>query len=284
MDCHVVHACRVAVLLAVAAAGCESRERESPGETVDEARGRELLGRMSQVLAAAPTVRVTTTEARSRVRAAGDTVRETLNRDVVLRRPDRLHFKASGGAEMEGWYDGRRLILASHRDRVFAEAPMPATLDETFDVITQRYGMPMPMADLFYSSPTAALLSGTTTGGFMGRTKLDGVNADHLGFREAAVEWDLWLPARGDPLPLRMRIVRRSDARESVADVRFTKWDLTPQAGDSLFAARVPGDYEGIAMIQRAEAVMPSGTDSAGTGTDSAPSGTGARKGTRPPR
>jgi hypothetical protein len=40
-----------------------------------------------------------------------------------------------------------------------------------------------------------------------------------------------------------------------VIDLTFTKWDLASNAGDGTFLPKVPADYEGIAVLQRAAAV-----------------------------
>ena len=37
--------------------------------------------------------------------------------------------------------------------------------------------------------------------------------------------------------------------------VTFTTWDFSPTIDDNTFVPRVPADYEGIAVLQRAAAV-----------------------------
>ena len=69
------------------------------------------------------------------------------------------------------------------------------------------------------------------------------------------MDWELWLPAQGDPLPKRFKVVQKSRAGRPVIDLTFTEWDLAPQIGDATFIPKVPADYEGIAVLQRAAAV-----------------------------
>ena len=45
---------------------------------------------------------------------------------------------------------------------------MPDTIDRTLDALAERYDMALPMGDLFYGSAEKALLSDTTTGGYVG--------------------------------------------------------------------------------------------------------------------
>ena len=67
--------------------------------------------------------------------------------------------------------------------------------------------------------------------------------------------WDIWFPEQGDPLPLRLKIVQKSRRGEPAVDLTFTSWDLAAKVTDATFVPKVPADYEGIAIIQRAAAV-----------------------------
>jgi hypothetical protein len=207
---------------------------------------------MSEKLGSAKAFSVRTTETRDQVRHNGQTQQVKLSRDTVLQRPDRFYFKATGDTESEGWYDGHGLTLAMHKDKVYAQAHMPETLDRTLDAIHERYGIAMPLGDLLYSSPAKALLSDTTTGGWANRETVDGTALDHLAFADRGVSWEVWIPVTGDPLPRRFVATFPYDKRLRKADVTFSDWNFAPQASAERFDPKIPSDYEGIAMIQRA--------------------------------
>jgi hypothetical protein len=95
-------------------------------------------------------------------------------RETTVRRPDRLHSRVSGDRQNELWYDGRRFTLALHDQKVFGQARAPETLDRALDAIEERYGVSAPFADYAYSAPAKALLTSTTTGGWVGREAVDG--------------------------------------------------------------------------------------------------------------
>ena len=242
----------LAVLSVIACAACGAREPTTDAERL--ARGRDLIQQMSTRLAAATAVRVTTTEVRDLVHASGR--KETVSTTGVytMRRPDRFHTKATGGRGLETWYNGKTLTIAMHADKVFAQAPMPDTIDRTLDALAERYDVPLPMGDLFHSSAAKALLSDTTTGGYAGTENVGSTPAVHLAFKDIGVDWDLWLPVQGEPLPLRLKVVQKSRKGQPSADLTFTAWDFAPQA-DATFVPKVPAEFEGIAIVQRAAAV-----------------------------
>jgi hypothetical protein len=129
---------------------------------------------------------------------------------------------------------------------------MPETLDKTLDAMHERYGVATPLADFVYTSPAKALLTDTTTGGWVGRETVDGKQADHVSFKDTGVNWDLWVAATGEPLPIKAVVEFTDTRRLRKVELVFSDWNLAPQIASDRFTPSVPKDYEGIAMVQRA--------------------------------
>ena len=161
----VVTTISLAVVSAISMVACGSR---GPTDAERLAQGRELVQKMSARLAAATDISATTTEVRDMVRASGAKASVTLTAEYTMRRPDRFYVKSTGARSLEVWYNGKIVTVASHQHKVFGQAPMPETVDRTFDALAERYDLPLPLADLFYSAPEKALLSEKTTGGYAG--------------------------------------------------------------------------------------------------------------------
>ena len=242
----------VAILAAIALVACGS------GPTTDAerlARGKELVEQMGARLAAATAVTVTAKEVRDVVRSSGKKESMSLTSVYTIRRPDRFYAKHTGGRGLETWYNGKTITIAAHPEKVFAQAPMPETIDRTLDALAERYDMALPMADLFYGSAAKALLSDTTTGGYVGTENVGNTPCAHLAFKDVGVDWELWLPVQGEPLPQRLKILQKKRTGQPVVDVTFTGWDFAPQITDATFVPKVPAEYEGIALLQRAAAI-----------------------------
>jgi hypothetical protein len=109
--------------------------------------------------------------------------------------------------------------------------------------------------DLLYSRPETMLLSDDTKGGYVETQKVEGIDCHHLSFTTPGVDWELWLPTQGDPLPKRLKVTEKKQKGSPVIDVTFSNWNLAASAPDDTFKPKVPQDYEGIAILQRA-AVM----------------------------
>jgi hypothetical protein len=243
----------LAGLAAISLVACGHREPTTDAERL--ARGRELVQQMSARLAAATAVSVTTAEMRDVVRLSGGKETVSLTGVYTVRRPNRFYTKMTGGRGLESWYNGKTLTIAAHPDKVFAQAPMPDTIDRTLDALAERYDMALPMGDLFYGSAEKALLSDTTTGGYAGTENVGDTPCVHLAFKDVGVDWELWLPVQGDPLPKRLKVLQKRRTGQPVVDLTFTAWEFPPQISDATFVPKVPAEYEGIAMLQRAAAI-----------------------------
>jgi hypothetical protein len=230
---------------------CGEREPSTDAERL--ARGKEIVEKMSATLGSAQAFSIATREVRDQVKPSGEVQRVSLTRDTIVRRqPDRLYSKTAGDIQNEAWYDGVGLTLVMHKDKVFGQARMPETLDKTLDAMHERYGAAIPLADFAYTSPAKALITDKTTGGWMARETVDGKPTEHLAFKDTGVNWELWVAATGDPLPVKGVVEFTGNTRLKKVELTFTNWNFSPQIANDTFTPTVPKDYEGIAMLQRA--------------------------------
>ena len=254
-------------LCAAACGGADSTNREGAGTkresvpaTAEEkrARGDAILRQMSDKLKSAEAFTFVTAEVIERVRRNNEKVTLNVERRAAVRRPDRLWFQTSGDRELECTYDGRKVTLVSHKEKVFGEFPAPATLDETADAITYKYDIPLPIADLLTPDPQNTLKDEGTTGGMERLETVEGVECNVLAYQHPNVDFSLWVPTSGDPLPKKLSITYKARRGQPTTTVLFRNWNLTPQVSDDTFARKVPADYEGIPVIQSVRALVPS--------------------------
>ena len=244
----------IVVIAAFSSSGCSERDPTTPED--QRARGEAILKRMSDRLAAARAISLTTSEEIKHITRGGEPRVDRLTREVRLRRPNRLYFKVTGSRDFEAFYEGERLTLVSHREKVFGEFKTPPTIDDTIDVLGERYGIAVPIGDLLTGNAHRALMSSQTTGGWIGRESIDGTTCAHLAWRHPNVDWDIWIPESGDSLPRKLHIVYKVRRGRPDSTIVFKDWNLNAAVTDAMFARQLPADYEGIAVIQRASAVL----------------------------
>jgi hypothetical protein len=254
-DNHLLRRCAPLVVtcaMALVGSGCNRGPATPRTDAERLTLGKQIIDRMSAKLASAQTFSVKTHEVRHVTDSKGQPKQDTFDRETVLRRPDRFYTTTTGDRQNETWYDGVGMTLVVHKDKVFAQARMPETLDKTLDAMHERYGVAVPLADLMYSSPAKALIADTTTGGWVGRETIDGQETDHLAFKDKGVNWEVWVASTGDPLPTKAVAEFTEDKRLRKVEVSFREWNFAPQIASDRFTPKVPADYEGIAILQRA--------------------------------
>ena len=115
----------------------------------------------------------------------------------------------------------------------------------TLDALAERLDLPLPMGDLLYSSAEKALLSPTTKGGYAGTETVAGTPCTHLAFQDTGVEWELWIPEQGEPLPKRFKVVRTKRTGQPAIDLTFASWEVAPQVTDADVHSETAGRLRG---------------------------------------
>jgi hypothetical protein len=205
---------------------------------------------MSNTLAQARTFAFETSE-RIEIAIPGPEKKRVLNcdRKVVVRRPDGLFFelrsKDDPALSLTSYYDGRNLVVSDGPAKLWAQTTVPADLDGMLDDVSRRFGLPVPIADVVYSSPADAFIGKTTTGGFTGRETIEGVSCVALRYEDASVGVALWVPESGKPLLRRLELTYKRVPSVPVTRIDFKSWQLDlPVAGPMFVFTPSVGDGE----------------------------------------
>jgi hypothetical protein len=248
----VVRVLVLVVAVGLAAVGCSTTGgggATASGPVLD-ARSEELLRAMSDLLARTPALSYTTTQVFERVRRSGERVTERSTKQVVLERPDGLWVRTQGdGQDGALWYDGKTISVQSNPRKAYATAPVQATLDQLIDYVGERLAVPLPTADLLYTSPYDSFVGRTTRGKYQGRAEVEGVACHRLAFEDEAVDWQICLADGARPLPRRLEILYKTDRGQPRVTVTFTEWNLAPAIPADAFTFRVPEGYERVRLV-----------------------------------
>jgi hypothetical protein len=245
-------ACRcLAAVAVVTLAACSGHNLRTPEQAA--ARGDQLLRKMSDTLKAAPALSFTVAESHERVRRNGQKEAHSLRRDVVIRRPNRLwsHTTGSDNRDVRVTSDGATVTIVGDEQKVFATIKAPSTLDETLDLVDERYDLRLAVADFLYSSAHDSFADRQAKGGWVRRTTVDGRACDEVAYAMKAVDFTLSMNTAEPTLPCQMQITYKEEPGQPVSRLVFSNWNLQPQTPDSLFVAHVPAGYEKIPVIER---------------------------------
>jgi hypothetical protein len=179
------------------------------------------------------------------VLASGQKVEFNGTVDLKARRPNRLRIDVQSDRMNERlFYDGATFTVFQPTLGYYAAFQAPPTLSELVDVLEQRYGLDLPLADLFRLGADAqiAAIRGAT---LVGLSTVKGTVCSHYAFHQADIDWELWVQEGSQPLPRKLVITTTTDkSKPQYASVMT--WNLSPSFDEQGFVFTPPAQAQRI--------------------------------------
>jgi hypothetical protein len=199
----------------------------------------QALARMSSYLATQTAFDITARTSVDLVLTDGQKVKLDGNNHYTVRRPDGFIVEVATAAKTRRLiYDGKTLTLVSPELGYYASVEAPATIRETLDAAADRYGLHIPLQDLFrWTDPAMENRAAFQSALVVGPGKVDGHDAIQYAFREAEVDWQIWIRDGDKPVPLKVVIIDRNDPAHPQYEATLT-WNPTTQITKDSFTYR----------------------------------------------
>lgn len=205
-------------------------------EGVVEDEAVDALKEMSNYLMSAQTLQVNTVGSLDVVTNNGQRIQLDGTTTYKIRRPGFVIDYESDIKSRKFIYDGKTFTVYSPKLGYYATVAAPATNREVLDQIYNKFGIALPLEDLFRwgEGASAARLQALQSAYNVGPAKIDGVETDHYAFREADVDWEVWIQQGDQPLPRKLVIVDRNDPAKPTFSTRLS-WTVNPTFTDADF-------------------------------------------------
>ena len=175
-----------------------------------------------------------------RVLADGQKLQHTATADMDVERPNRLHVRMwSARAERELIYDGKTVTLFTPAQKYYSTIEFSGNLGELIKRLEDRYGVEVPLADMFVWGTPAATFDKIESAMNAGQDFIGKDLCDHYAFRQGLFDWQIWITAGAKPLPRKLVITNRSDEARPQS-VSLIDWNLKPTFKDSVFKFTPP--------------------------------------------
>jgi hypothetical protein len=167
----------------------------------------------------------------------------------LLSRPDKLRASRTGGyADVELVYDGKTLTVYDKYHKSFVQADAPGSVDQVVDRMRNEFGVEAPGADLLLSGVYDVLMKDVVDAKHIGRGVIDGVECEHLAFRNADTDWQLWVEVGPHPIPHKYVITSKAIAGSPQYTLRITDWKSDAKVAADAFAFKQPADAKKVEM------------------------------------
>jgi hypothetical protein len=167
---------------------------------------------------------------------SGQKIQVSVAANVVLQRPNKLRAERKGDLINQSWYyDGKTLAVYNSSVNYYASEPAPGTIEDTLDFARDSLGLIIPASDLVYRNAFPLLMQDVTFAAVVGKARVGSVMCDHLLFSRPGVDFQIWVPEAGKPLPLKYVVVD-TGVPELVATITLiSNWNVAPKVTDALF-------------------------------------------------
>ena len=220
-------------------------------EGVVEPAAIDALKAMSAYLSAATTLAVTSQGSLDVVTGDGQRIQLDGTTQYKIRRPGFVIDYESDAKSRRFIYDGKSFTIYSPKLGFYSTVAAPATNREALDTIYKKFGIALPLEDLFrWGDGTSADRLQTMKSAYsVGTATIDGVATNHYAFRERDVDWEVWIQQGNQPLPRKLVIVDRTDASRPTFIARLD-WQVNPTFAASDFTFVPNADAKPIQLAR----------------------------------
>jgi hypothetical protein len=183
---------------------------------------------------------------------------------VQLSRPDKLRAARTGGyTDVEIVFDGKTLTVNNKDGKAFAQVEASGSVDQLIDTLRDKHGIAAPGADLLFSQPFDVMMADVIEMAHVGQGVIDGVECEHLAFRNADTDWQIWIDTGARPIPRKYIITSKAVTGAPQYTLRIKEWKTEVPA--DAFAFNAPEGAKKVALGDLADTdEVPQGTVTAG--------------------
>lgn len=166
-----------------------------------------------------------------------------------VKAPDKLFLELDSDRQLRQLiYDGNALTVYSPRLKYYAQVDgVGATLGELVDRASTRYGIEMPLADLFLWGTDKAPRSNIRNALHVGGGTLDGEAVEQYAFKQDAADWQVWI-SKETSLPKKLVINALDDPTQPQYRAQL-HWDTRTPVPASAFIFTPPADAARIKLV-----------------------------------
>ena len=188
----------------------------------------------------------------------------TSSGQVQLSRPDKLRAVRTGGyTDVEIIFDGKMLTVNNKDGNAFAQVESSGTVDQLIDTLRDQHGIAAPGADLLFSQPFDVMMADVIEMAHVGQGVIDGVECEHLAFRNVDTDWQIWIETGARPIPRKYVITSKAVTGAPQYTLRIKEWKTEVPA--DAFAFNAPQGAKKVALGDLADTdELPRGTVTAG--------------------
>jgi len=180
----------------------------------------------------------------------GQTIQFSSKADLVAARPDRFRVEVTDDdGHRFFFYDGKNFTIYGQVVNYYATVPAPPTIAKLTDDLSDKYGIELPLSDLFQWGTDSDAIHRIKGAVDIGPSAVNGITCEHYAFHEKDIDWQIWIELGEFPLPLKLAIRTLTDEAKPQYTETLT-WNLAPSYNDDAFTFVPPPGVERVPLAE----------------------------------
>ncbi|MBE9204853.1 DUF2092 domain-containing protein [Synechocystis salina LEGE 06099] len=160
----------------------------------------------------------------------GSKVQYSANQKLLVAKPNRLRSDYVGDERVTSfYYDGKNFTLQAPNLGFYNTKPAPDTLDGVLDQVDSKYGITLPMSNLFASDPCGDLKAETRDSFFVGNNLVGNEETYQVLLQGENRDFQMWISQEDQPVLKKAIITYKDLPGEPQYTVVFSNWNFKPE-------------------------------------------------------
>jgi hypothetical protein len=199
-----------------------------------------ILKSMSDYLASQKTISLTFDSDIEVLTSELQKIQFTGSGQVLLSRPDKLRATRTGGyTDVELVFDGKTATILGKHLNTYAQIESQGSIDQLINRLNSGT-VTLPGGDLLLANVFDELMMNVSEAKHIGQGVIDGIECEHLAFRNADTDWQIWIEIGPNPAPRKYVITDKSVTGAPQYTLRIKDWKTNVPVAADAYAFKAP--------------------------------------------
>jgi hypothetical protein len=209
----------------------------------------QILKAMSDYMASQKTISLTFDSDIEVVTPEVEKIQFASSGKMLLARPDKLRVSRTGGyADVDIVFDGKTITALGKNINAFTQMEAGGSIDQLIGKLRDLNILSAPGADFLGTHVFEDLMDGVISAKHIGLGVIDGVECEHLAFRNRDVDWQIWIEVGARPIPRKYVITSKGVGAAPQYTLRIKDWKTDPPIAADAFAFTPPAGASKVAL------------------------------------
>jgi hypothetical protein len=209
----------------------------------------QILKAMSDYMASQKTISLTFDSDIEVITPEVEKVQFASSGKMLLSRPDKLRVSRTGGyADVDIVFDGKTITALGKNINAFTQMEAGGSIDQLIGKLRDLNILSAPGADFLGTHVFEDLMDGVISAKHIGLGVIDGVECEHLAFRDRDVDWQIWIEVGARPIPRKYVITSKGVGAAPQYTLRIKDWKTDAPIAADVFALTPPAGASKVAL------------------------------------